>query len=64
MWRDIFLNNKEAVLETLGRFNEDLSALQRMIPARHRPATRLNCYRNWGQLGAERAGSRKIVITE
>ncbi|HWX13650.1 MAG TPA: prephenate/arogenate dehydrogenase family protein [Methylocella sp.] len=31
MWRDIFLNNKEAVLETLGRFNEDLSALQRMI---------------------------------
>ena len=31
MWRDIFLNNREAVLETLGRFNEDLSALQRMI---------------------------------
>jgi cyclohexadieny/prephenate dehydrogenase len=31
MWRDIFLNNKEAVLETLGRFNDDLSALQRMI---------------------------------
>ncbi|MCI0600607.1 MAG: prephenate/arogenate dehydrogenase family protein [Beijerinckiaceae bacterium] len=31
MWRDIFLNNKEAVLETLGRFNEDLSALQKMI---------------------------------
>ena len=31
MWRDIFLNNKEAVLEMLGRFNEDLSALQRMI---------------------------------
>ncbi len=31
MWRDIFLNNKEAVLEMLGRFNEDLSVLQRMI---------------------------------
>jgi cyclohexadieny/prephenate dehydrogenase len=31
MWRDIFLNNKEAVLETLGRFTEDLTALQRMI---------------------------------
>lgn len=31
MWRDIFLNNKDAVLEMLGRFNEDLSALQRMI---------------------------------
>ena len=31
MWRDVFLNNKEAVLEMLGRFNEDLAALQRMI---------------------------------
>jgi cyclohexadieny/prephenate dehydrogenase len=31
MWRDVFLNNKHAVLEALGRFNEDLSALQRMI---------------------------------
>ncbi|MFK7903065.1 MAG: prephenate/arogenate dehydrogenase family protein [Nitratireductor sp.] len=31
MWRDIFLHNKEAVLEVLGRFSEDLSALQRMI---------------------------------
>ena len=31
MWRDVFLNNKDAVLEMLGRFNEDLSALQRMI---------------------------------
>lgn len=31
MWRDIFLNNKEAVLEMLGRFNEDLIALQRHI---------------------------------
>jgi cyclohexadieny/prephenate dehydrogenase len=31
MWRDIFLNNKEAVLEILGRFTEDLAALQRAI---------------------------------
>lgn len=31
MWRDIFLNNKDAVLEMLGRFDEDLTALQRMI---------------------------------
>lgn len=31
MWRDVFLNNKDAVLEMLGRFNEDLTALQRMI---------------------------------
>ena len=31
MWRNVFLNNKEAVLEMLGRFNEDLAALQRMI---------------------------------
>ena len=30
-WRDVFLNNKEAVLEVLGRFTEDLIALQRMI---------------------------------
>lgn len=31
MWRDVFLNNKDAVLETLGRFSEDLAALQRAI---------------------------------
>lgn len=31
MWRDVFLNNKSAVLEMLGRFNEDLIAVQRMI---------------------------------
>ncbi|MEW5704204.1 MAG: prephenate/arogenate dehydrogenase family protein [Pseudomonadota bacterium] len=31
MWRDIFLNNQEAVLEMLGRFTEDLTALQRAI---------------------------------
>ena len=31
MWRDIFINNSEAVLEMLGRFNEDLTYLQRAI---------------------------------
>lgn len=31
MWRDVFLNNKDAVLEMLGRFAEDLAALQRAI---------------------------------
>ncbi len=31
MWRDVFLNNKDAVLEMLGRFSEDLSVLQRAI---------------------------------
>ena len=28
MWRDVFLNNREAVLEVLGRFNDDLKILQ------------------------------------
>jgi cyclohexadieny/prephenate dehydrogenase len=31
MWRDIFLTNKDAVLEILGRFTEDLQALSRAI---------------------------------
>ena len=31
MWRDIFLANKDAVLEMLGRFSEDLTMLQRAI---------------------------------
>lgn len=31
MWRDVFLANKEAVLEMLQRFSEDLSVLQRAI---------------------------------
>jgi cyclohexadieny/prephenate dehydrogenase len=31
MWRDVFLHNKDAVLEVLGRFSEDLAALQRAI---------------------------------
>jgi cyclohexadieny/prephenate dehydrogenase len=31
MWRDIFLNNREAVLDVLQRFSEDLTVLQRAI---------------------------------
>ncbi|MEO1039428.1 MAG: prephenate/arogenate dehydrogenase family protein [Pseudomonadota bacterium] len=31
MWRDIFLNNREAVLEVLGRFTEDMISLQSAI---------------------------------
>jgi cyclohexadieny/prephenate dehydrogenase len=31
MWRDVFLNNKEAVLEVLQRLTEDLAAMQRAI---------------------------------
>jgi cyclohexadieny/prephenate dehydrogenase len=31
MWRDIFLKNREAVLDVLQRFSEDLTALQRAI---------------------------------
>lgn len=31
MWRDIFVANREAVLEVLGRFTEDLTALQRAV---------------------------------
>ena len=31
MWRDIFLNNKKAHLEVLGRFTEELFSLQRAI---------------------------------
>ena len=31
MWRDVFLHNKDAVLEMLGRFSEDLAVLTRAI---------------------------------
>jgi cyclohexadieny/prephenate dehydrogenase len=31
MWRDIFIANKDAVLEMLGRFNEDISSLTKAI---------------------------------
>ena len=45
MWRDVFLNNSEAVLEMLQRFNEDLSALQKLI--RKKDSTKLyNFFKN------------------
>jgi cyclohexadieny/prephenate dehydrogenase len=31
MWRDVFLTNKDAVLDVLGRFAEELFTLQRAI---------------------------------
>jgi cyclohexadieny/prephenate dehydrogenase len=31
MWRDVFLANRDAVLEVLGRFSEDMTSLQRAI---------------------------------
>ena len=31
MWRDVCLSNKEAILDILGRFTEDLTAIQRAI---------------------------------
>ncbi len=33
MWRDVFLNNRDAVLDILGRFSEELSVLQKAIRA-------------------------------
>jgi len=38
MWRDIFLTNREAVLEMLGRFLEDLAQLQRAVRVGDGPA--------------------------
>ena len=42
MWRDVFLHNKEAVLEMLAQFNEDLAKLTRAM-RRGDPATTLDC---------------------
>lgn len=38
MWRDVFLTNRDAVLEMLGRFLEDLSVLQRAVRVGDGPA--------------------------
>lgn len=38
MWRDVFLTNRDAVLEMLGRFLEDLSQLQRAVRIGDGPA--------------------------
>ena len=42
MWRDVFIHNRDAVLEVLGRFSEDLTALQRAI--RHGDAEQLESW--------------------
>jgi cyclohexadieny/prephenate dehydrogenase len=38
MWRDVFLTNRDAVLEMLGRFLEDLSVLRRAVRKGDGPA--------------------------
>jgi cyclohexadieny/prephenate dehydrogenase len=38
MWRDVFLTNRDAVLEMLGRFLEDLAVLQRAVRSGDGPA--------------------------
>jgi cyclohexadieny/prephenate dehydrogenase len=38
MWRDVFLTNRDAVLEMLGRFSEDLAVLQRAVRTGDGPA--------------------------
>ena len=60
MWRDVFLLNKDAVLEMLGRFTEDLTALQRAIRYDDRDAlfelfTRTRAIRR-GVIEAKQAG--------
>jgi hypothetical protein len=40
MWRDVFLTNKDAVLDILGRFAEELFVLQRAIRMGDGPRTR------------------------
>ena len=65
MWRDVFLANKEAVLEMLGRFNEDLTALQRAIrwgdgDALERLFTRTRAIRR-GIVEAGQAGTFRAV---
>ncbi len=54
MWRDVFLNNKEATLEMLGRFSEDLTELQRAI--RFGDGAKLE------RLFSEARGVRKSII--
>ncbi len=71
MWRDVFLNNKDAVLEVLGRFSEDLSALQRQIrwsdgDALHKLFTRTRAIRRSiveaGQDSAEVNFGRNVAV--
>ena len=52
MWRDVFLANKDAVLEMLGRFNEDLCHSDRAI----RAATAMRCSMHFARTRAIRRG--------
>ena len=68
MWRDIFLNNREAVLEILGRFTEDLTALQRAIrwgegDSLHDLFERTRAIRR-GVIGMRQAGTFKATEQE
>lgn len=66
MWRDVFLANKEAVLEMLGRFNEDLAILTRAIrygdgETLHKHFTRTRAIRRGiVALGQEKAETEKL----
>lgn len=66
MWRDVFLHNKEAVLEMLGRFNEDLALLTRAIrygdgETLHRHFTRTRAIRRGiVALGQEKPETEKL----
>jgi len=66
MWRDVFLHNKDAVLEMLGRFSEDLSLLTRAIrygdgETLHRHFTRTRAIRRGiVALGQEKPETEKL----
>lgn len=66
MWRDVFLHNKEAVLEMLGRFSEDLALLTRAIrfgdgETLHRHFTRTRAIRRGiVSLGQDKAETDKL----
>jgi cyclohexadieny/prephenate dehydrogenase len=66
MWRDVFLHNREAVLEMLGRFSEDLSLLTRAIrfgdgETLHRHFTRTRAIRRGiVALGQEKPETEKL----
>jgi cyclohexadieny/prephenate dehydrogenase len=66
MWRDVFLHNKDAVLEMLGRFSEDLSVLTRAIrygdgETLHQHFTRTRAIRRGiVQLGQDKPETEKL----
>jgi cyclohexadieny/prephenate dehydrogenase len=66
MWRDVFLHNKDAVLEMLGRFSEDLALLTRAIrygdgETLHRHFTRTRAIRRGiVALGQEKPETEKL----